>query len=53
VATERRVKNGRGLTTVVMFVLVPQVRLRKRLDVEGTGRQWLARLIEQLKRELT
>lgn len=26
-------RSGRGLTTVVMFFLVPQVRLRKRLDL--------------------
>jgi hypothetical protein len=32
-ASERARRNGQGLTTVVMFLLVPQVKLRKRLDV--------------------
>jgi hypothetical protein len=30
--------------TVGMFVLVPQVTLRKRLDVEGAARRWEAQL---------
>ena len=34
----------RGLATVVMFVLVPQVRLRKRLDPVRAGRRWQERL---------
>lgn len=33
-------RTGRGLTTVVMFILVPQVKLKKRLDVQSTGRKW-------------
>lgn len=33
-----------GRTTVVMFVLVPQVRLRKRLDIDGAAKRWEARL---------
>jgi hypothetical protein len=32
-ATERARRSGHGLTTVVMFLLVPQVKLSKRLDV--------------------
>jgi len=35
---------GQGLTTVVMFIMVPQVRLRKRLDFTGAGRRWQRRL---------
>ena len=34
-ATDRARRSGQGLTTVVMFLLVPQVKLRKRLDVAG------------------
>ncbi len=30
-------RSGRGLTTVVMFFLVPQVRLRKRLDLAAVA----------------
>lgn len=31
---------GRGLTTVVMFILVPQVNLKKRLDVNAATERW-------------
>ena len=41
---KRAQSSGRGLTTVVMFIMVPQVRLRKRLDFTGAGRHWLQRL---------
>jgi hypothetical protein len=32
VGVAQRAKTGRGLTTAPIFLLVPQVRLRKRLD---------------------
>lgn len=32
-AVASRAKTGRGLTTVPIFLLVPQVKLRKRLDL--------------------
>ena len=34
-ASESALKTGRGLATVVMFFLVPQVKLRKRLDYKA------------------
>jgi len=37
-ATDRARRSGQGLTTVAMFLLVPQVKLRKRLDVAGARR---------------
>ena len=43
-AGKRAQATGRGLTTVVMFIMVPQVRLRKRLDFTGAGRRWQRRL---------
>jgi hypothetical protein len=49
-ATERARRSGQGLTTVVMFLLVPQVKLRKRLDVTRAAERWsgqLPALIEQ------
>jgi Family of unknown function (DUF6441) len=49
-ATDRARRSGQGLTTVVMFLLVPQVKLRKRLDVARTAERWsgqLPALIEQ------
>jgi Family of unknown function (DUF6441) len=49
-ATDRARRSGQGLTTVVMFLLVPQVKLRKRLDVPPAAERWsgqLPALIEQ------
>ena len=49
-ATERARRSGQGLTTVVMFLLVPRVKLRKRLDVARAAERWsgqLPALIEQ------
>jgi hypothetical protein len=49
-ATERARRSGQGLTTVVMFLLVPQVKLPKRLDVARAAERWsgqLPTLIEQ------
>jgi Family of unknown function (DUF6441) len=49
-ATDRARRSGQGLTTVVMFLLVPQVKLRKRLDVARAAERWsgqLPALIEQ------
>jgi hypothetical protein len=49
-ATDRAQRSGQGLTTVVMFLLVPQVKLRKRLDVARAAERWsgqLPTLIEQ------
>jgi hypothetical protein len=49
-ATERARQPGDGVTTVVMFLLVPQVKLSKRLDVARAAERWstqLPALIEQ------
>lgn len=35
-----------GRTTTVIFVLVPQVSLRKRLDIDGAVQRWTSRLPE-------
>lgn len=37
-------KTGRGRATVVIFILVPQVKLRKRLNVEALGQSMAERL---------
>jgi hypothetical protein len=39
-STERAQRSGQGLTTVVMFLLVPKVKLRKRLDVARAAERW-------------
>ncbi|BAE49183.1 DUF6441 family protein [Paramagnetospirillum magneticum] len=43
-------RSGRGMTSVVMFILVPQVSLRKRLDVDGVAERWASALPELIVR---
>jgi hypothetical protein len=53
-SSERARRTGAGLTTVVMFVLVPQVKLEKRLDVKREAERWSAKipaLIDQRMRQ--
>ena len=42
--SKRARTTGEGLATVVMFIMVPQVRLRKRLDFAAAGARWQQRL---------
>ena len=51
-ATDRARRSGQGLATVVMFVLVPQVKLRKRLDVARAAERWLAQLPALIEQQL-
>ena len=51
-ATERARRSGQGLTTVVMFLLVPQVKLRKRLDVTRAAERWSAQLPALIEQQL-
>jgi Family of unknown function (DUF6441) len=51
-ATDRAQRSGQGLTTVVMFLLVPQVKLRKRLDVAQTAEHWSGQLPTLIERQL-
>ena len=51
--SDRARRTGAGLSTVVMFLLVPQVKLRKRLNVARAAERWsgqLPTLIEQQTR---
>jgi hypothetical protein len=43
-AAKSRSKSGRGQVTAVIFLLVPQVTLQKRLDVDATATRWAARV---------
>jgi len=49
-ASTRRTREGgefvriQGRLTVVVFILVPQVTLRKRLDIEGVANRWADKL---------
>ena len=51
-ATGRARRSGQGLTTVVMFLLVPQVKLRKRLDVARAAERWSAQLPALIEQQL-
>jgi hypothetical protein len=42
-ASARARSTGQGLTTVVMFVLVPQVKMPKRLAIDPSVKRWLVR----------
>jgi hypothetical protein len=43
-ASASALRSGRGLVTVPVFILVPQVTFRKRLDVAGAVLRWQERL---------
>ncbi len=48
-------KTGRmkqGMATVVMFIMVPQVRLKKRLDVKRESERWSRRLPALIQRHM-
>jgi hypothetical protein len=51
-ATDRARRSGQGLTTVVMFLLVPQVKLSKRLDVGRAAERWSAQLPALIEQQL-
>jgi Family of unknown function (DUF6441) len=51
-ATERARRSRQGLTTVVMFLLVPQVKLSKRLDVARAAERWSTQLPALIERQL-
>lgn len=44
VASPTALRTGRGLASIIMFVLVPQVSLAKRLDIDGAAQKWIERL---------
>lgn len=48
VASKTARRTGRGLTTVPMFILVPQVKLPKRLDLARDARKAEARLADAI-----
>jgi hypothetical protein len=51
-ATEHGRRSGQGLTTVVMFLLVPPVKLPKRLDVARAAEHWSAQLPTLIEQQL-
>ena len=52
-ASESALKTGRGLATVVMFILLPQVMLKKRLDVDGAMQRWRDKLPQLILQNFT
>ena len=50
--TDRALRSGQGPTTVVMFLLVPQVKLRKRLNVARAAERWSGQLPALIERQL-
>jgi hypothetical protein len=51
-ATEQARQRGQGMATVVMFLLVPEVKLRKRLDVARAAERWSAELPALIEQQL-
>lgn len=50
VASPTALKTGRGLATIVMFILIPQASLKKRFDIDSAAGKWsdvLPRLVVQ------
>ena len=52
-ASESALKTGRGLATVVMFILLPQVMLKKRLDVDGAMQRWRDKIPQLILKNFT
>jgi hypothetical protein len=44
VASPTALRTGRGLASIIMFVLVPQVSIRKRLDIDSVAQKWIDKL---------
>ena len=51
-ASNRARRTGSGLSTVLMFLLVPQVKLRQRLDVARAAERWSGQLPALIERQL-
>lgn len=49
-ASATALRTGRGLTTVVMFILLPQVQLKKRLDINPAAERWRDKVPELILR---
>jgi len=49
--SKQALKSGHGLSTVIMFFLVPQVRLKRRLNVRGVADREAAQVARQIDQE--
>ena len=55
-ASATAMRTGRGLTTAIMFVLVPQLTIKKRFDIESAEKKWndaLPRFVVQNWQEIS
>lgn len=43
-ASDTALRTGKGLTTAIMFVLIRQVKLEKRFDVESAAKVWIEKM---------
>ena len=48
VASPKAQASGRGLVTVPMFLLVPQVTLKKKFDIDSASRRWVSTLANRI-----
>jgi hypothetical protein len=48
VASQKAQTTGQGLVTVPMFLLVPQVTLKKKLDIDSASRRWVSTLANRI-----
>ena len=49
-ASAASIRTGRGLTTVPVFILVPQVTIKKRFDIDSVAQKWIDRTPELIIR---
>jgi len=47
-ASQKAQASGRGLVTVPMFLLVPQVTLKKKFDIDRSARRWISTLAQRI-----
>jgi hypothetical protein len=47
-ASQKAQTTGRGLVTVPMFLLVPQVTLKKKFDIDSSSRRWISTLAQRI-----
>jgi hypothetical protein len=47
-ASQKAKATGRGLVTVPMFLLVPQVTLKKKFDIDSASRRWIGNLSHRI-----
>lgn len=52
-ASQRALRTGVGLATVVMYILIPQAKMPKKLDVDKIADQWGVKHINLLQKRYT